>query len=215
MGEVVTWRDRVRPDLVYFSMKTAGIQRNGSYRLKSYEGEVVRINNRLEFRSNRCFEFGKKSSDDRLEVIDAWDCDHLIFQFTGPDDFKTNSPLTSIRTSRTTRSSWFGRIVLYPVPSPAGKKARDKRATFTGQILQEKPNHEVVVYGTDGARILEDNQILGVEDGDGNRVGKLKVLYRPGDFIHCQWMERPEGDRAIQGLVVFALKGKKKIDLFD
>ena len=198
----------------YFSMRVLGQNLQDSIRVRSYEGLAYQINpNIMELRSERCYVSGKRDWEDRLIALEKWNCDHLFFSYESPSNFARRETLRSVQTDRTRYSDWFLPEKLIPIPF---KRASLKNLVFfAGQIIPLEDTLKtklVVVWGYQGARLLREGDILTAQDETGEKVGEMKVISRPGDFIICQWMDVPVAKAKIAYKLEFPFKHREYAD---
>jgi len=167
-------------------MRFAGVNPSGSIRVRSYEGRAYWKQEFVELRPDRCYEFAKRSFEDRLTPVEGWDCDHMVLQFHPVEN--TNGPglMVSRPGEYTVFSDWLGTLQAVPLPA----------AHFAGQILTTEDN-KTIVFGANAGKKLRDKQILeaweiessplGKSPAPGRRTGDLEVIERPGDFIITSW----------------------------
>ncbi len=189
-GEIYLEKGNSKIEKTYFTMRTLGQNKKGAIRMHSYEGRAYQLKTgNLELRAERCYRFGKQDWEDRLVLLLGWDCDHLFFTYKSPSNFQKWDVLKPLHTERTKYSDWFP--ITPPRPIPLGVISTKRKTFFAGQIisLDETPKTKIlIVWGTLGARLLRDGQVLTAQDDSGKTVGKMKVLSRPGDFIICRWI---------------------------
>lgn len=174
-----------------FRMRFAGVNPSGSIRVRSYEGRAYWKEPVVELRPDRCYEYAKRSFEDRLTPVEGWDCEHLVFQFHTVENPGGPGLLVSRPGETTVHSDWMGTIQAVPLPP----------AHFAGQILTTQGGR-TIVFGANAGKKLKDKQILealeiepaplGKSQIQNRRAGSLEVLERPGDFIITSW-KGPQG----------------------
>lgn len=171
-------------------MRFAGVNTNGAIRVRSYEGRAYWKEMSVELRPERCYEFAKRSVEDRLVPAEGWDCEHMAFRFFPVEGTDRPGLWVSRPAENTLHSDWLGTIQAVPLP----------KAHFAGQILPTTDGRTIVFGASAGTR-LRDKQILEVWSVDSSplgkaaaenqRTGQLEVLERPGDFIIAAWKGQP------------------------
>lgn len=192
-ADVAFYRESQVAELVFepcagqtcFRMRFAGQNPSGSIRVRSYEGRAY-WKDALELRPDRCYEFAKRSFEDRLTPVEGWDCEHMVFQFF-PVDSTGPGLLVSRPAENTIHADWLGTLQAVPLP----------RAHFAGQILATTKEGSTIVFGANAGKKLKDRQILEAWNVEGSplgksqtpdsRAGELEVIERPGDFIIARW----------------------------
>ncbi len=177
-GEVVLEKKFQDPNEGYFKMRTVGLTRLGAIRMRSYEGRAfMRADGALELYGKNCFEFGKRTWEDRLTPLRSWTCDHLVFQYD-TTELPARGILRAIRSGRTASSEFLGRADLVALPFGV-------RPSFSGQVLGLTETGQTVVWGYEGGKKTRDGTALRLLDGFGHQIGQLRVKSRPGDFLIC------------------------------
>ncbi len=190
-----------------FHLRVLGRDRKGAIRVRQYEGEVHRFEERIELRSERCYLFGKREWDDRMTPLKRWECDHLVFAFESPSNFARTERLYPVVDSvRGEFTEWFQATPLEPMPASeaigdaADSDSQTRPIFFAGQIYpiprgESLPDDAgVVVWGFQAGRLLRDGQILkvrGRSQGGADFTADLKIISRPGDFLLCRWVRPP------------------------
>jgi hypothetical protein len=173
-----------------FRMRFAGVNPSGSIRVRSYEGRAY-WKDYVELRPDRCYEFAKRSFEDRLTPVEGWDCDHLVFQFHPVENTQGPGLMVSRPGEYTVHSDWLGTLQAVPLP----------QAYFAGQVLPVEGEPRTIVFGANAGKKLRDKQILeawqiesaplGKAPAADRRTGQLEVLERPGDFVLTTWKGPP------------------------
>ncbi|MDH5655501.1 MAG: hypothetical protein OEZ34_06305, partial [Spirochaetia bacterium] len=193
-GEMYVKESSSRPHSRFY-LNIAGIDRGGNFRLRTYTGRVHKTENKIDFRSEECFLFGKKNIEERLAPMESWDCDHLIFAFE-----QKEGHLKGIRTESTKHSNWAGHFELKAIP---------QQKLYAAQILDQNSDGSFIAYGMYAPKKLNPGHIMNTEDGR----FRVKVLKRYGDFIIC----KPENKNADlkKGTLIYTTIPRKTKSLFD
>ena len=195
-----------------FRMQVLGQMADGSVRLRSFEGTALQSAqdpDLLELDSQRCYTFAKRFWEDRLRPIERWTCDHLVFRFQrdGALAWKTLRDERSLSTEYLgnlrmeapailQKQHYFsGRLIalskLIKQDRRIETKTETKLAPLDKNVTSKIADADLLIWSKDAGSLLRDGQTLSALDQDGNTLGRLRVLSRPGDFVLARWITPP------------------------
>ncbi len=168
-----------------------GRTQTNSVEIRTYEGYAYRRGDNLELWSRNCFLYKKKDWEAETVPVKSWRCDHLIFAFQSPSNFRKREALLKVSKKITSHSDWLDFGKLYAALPGNDESSRlntfKNPFYFTGQVipLEEDPN-TVVVWSYRAYKLVRDGDMLQTLDERGLAGPKLKVISRIGDFILCE-----------------------------
>ncbi|MCB1174432.1 MAG: hypothetical protein KDK39_12750 [Leptospiraceae bacterium] len=191
-----------------FQLRILGQQRDGSVRVRSWQGNAWMRPEQpgiVELAGERCYLFGKRYWEDKLQPLERWQCDQLVLQYRLRQT-AMGLELQSIQTERTRYSDWFGPHRIHSIPGrQAGSQVfggwliprhfliqqQRQITTKSGVALAPLDNAVqskmercgAIVWGYQaGLRVPVGRQLQRL-NAEGHKQADLRIISNPGDFL--------------------------------
>jgi hypothetical protein len=146
----------------YFRMKVLYRLQSGAFRQLVYQGKTVNFDGGIELRSTDCLRYAKRQAEDRLIVMEKWDCDHLVFLLK-----KENGVWISVSAPVTSQSDWFGLIKAIPLD----KKGKSVAALY----IETLSDGRHLYWGENADRSLRKGDLLELRNEKGSSAGVARA----------------------------------------